>query len=1042
VFGPVGIGPRLALAFAAMAAVTCLVVLANFLSARSVTRDIQTAQSIRLPASLTAEQAQASLLKMQMRIRGYLVLSDPADVANYKEAKRDFEGHLKALQVLAKTLTAADAATVQSLSALYEKWVQLPQTLFDLHDNPLRNRAALRVARLEIQPRRVEALKRLEAMIETQRGLNDSVPVRSLMFDLVTFRSSFDSLTTNLIAYASSGDLTFRFAYGPQLSTNAALWLSLKSRQSQLGAGQREHVEHLEHLRAEIGELAIQVIDSATGERAYDDRYLYRTQVEPQAENMLRLLALLTARQHDQLQSDVERAEQSLGSARITGIGGGVLAIMLAVSMVMIAYRRIVRPVRSLTQVAQELAAGDATVVSPSQARDEITRLADTIRTRLRQDELQRIMASVPDALWSAEVDAAGALHYRYYSPVVEQIAGRPSAHFVASPLHWQEIVHPGDKDLMLQALQRIVSGESTREDIEYRIYRPDRTARWVRDSVRSTQLSDGRVVLNGVVSDITERRVIESELRARQEMLDLAQRVARIVAFDLRLAPGRTERWPEELDVLHGLERGAFDCTLASWKKLMPPEDWATVKQAMKRAHETGDVAYEYRVTHPDGSVHWLQVKGRLFLGPDKTPARMAGFVLEVTEQHQAKAELQRLEEQLHRAQRLEAMGTLAGGIAHDFNNILGAILGYGEMAARDALPGTRLKRDLDSIMAAGERGRALVDRILAFSRSAVGERVPVHAENVVREALELIAATAPENVTVEAHLNAGNAAMMGDPTQLHQVLTNLAANAMQAMSKGGVLEVRLHLVHLEASRLLTTGKIDAGPYLVLEVEDSGTGIASDILDRIFDPFFTTKEVGVGTGLGLSLVHGIISQIGGAVDVSTKPGAGSLFTVYLPQSGFAAEAMETSAQELPTGHGQRVVVLDDEEALARLTSENLIELGYSTITFVSSVAALRSIQAHPGDFDAVITDERMPDMSGSAIVREIRQLRPDVPIIVASGNLSPDLIAKVLEAGADEVLKKPVLLRELALVIARVLHIETATAPSSQQRPPATLRE
>ena len=1027
-----GIGPRLALAFAAMAAVTCLVVLANFLSAHSVTRDIQTAQKTRLPASLTAEQAQAGLLKMQLRIRGYLVLSDPADIAKYKDAKRDFEDHLKALQAIADTLTPPDAAAVQSLSALYEKWVQLPPTLFDLHDNPLRNRAALRVARLEIQPRRVEALKHLDAMIEAQRGLNDSAPVRSLLSDLVTFRSSFDSLTTNLIAYASSGDLAFRFAYGPQLSTNAASWLSLKSRQSQLGARQREHLEHLERLRAEIGELAIQVIESATGERAHDDQYLYRTQVEPQAENMLRLLALLTAHQRDQLQADVEHAEQSLGSARIVGIGGGALAITLAISMAMVAYRRIVRPVRSLTQVAQELAEGDETVHPPSHAGDEITRLADTIRTKLRQDELQRIMASVPDALWSAEVDAAGALHYRYYSPVVEQIAGQPSAHFVASPLHWQEIIHPDDKGLMLQALQRIVSGESTREDIEYRIYRPDRTTRWVLDSVRSTQLSGGRVVLNGVVSDITERKVIEGELRARQEMLDLAQRVARTVAFDLHLAPGRIDRWPEELDLLHGLERGAFDCTLASWKKLMPPEDWATVKQAMKRAHETGDVAYEYRVTHPDGSVHWLQVKGQLFLGPDKAPARMAGFVLEVTEQHQAKAELQRLEEQLRRAQRLEAMGTLAGGIAHDFNNILGVILGYGEMAARDALPGTRLKRDLDSIMAAGERGRALVERILAFSRSAVGDRVPVHAENVVREALELIAPTAPQNVTVQAHLNAGNAAMMGDPTQLHQVLTNLATNAMQAMPKGGVLEVRLHLAHLETSRVLTTGKIDAGPYLVLEVEDSGTGIASDILDRIFDPFFTTKEVGVGTGLGLSLVHGIVSQIGGAVDVSTKPGAGSLFTVYLPQSGYAAEAMEASTQALPMGQGQRVVVLDDEAALARLTSENLIQLGYSTLTFVSSVAALRSIQAHPDDFDAVITDERMPDMSGSALIQEVRRLRPDVPIIVASGNLNPDLVAKVREAGANGILKKPVLLRDLALVLARVLDVETARGPNS----------
>src|SRR5262245_3368884 len=186
--------------------------------------------------------------------------------------------------------------------------------------------------------------------------------------------------------------------------------------------------------------------------------------------------------------------------------------------------------------------------------------------------------------------------------------------------------------------------------------------------------------------------------------------------------------------------------------------------------------------------------------------------------------------------------MGTLAGGIAHDFNNILGAILGYGEMALRGAPKGSRLRRDLDSIMTAGERGRALVDRVLAFSRSGVGERVAVHVEKVVREALDLLEAKLPEGTRVEARLNAGRAAMLGDPTQVHQVLMNLVTNAVQAMPSGGTLSVSLNPVRLDTERVATIGNVAAGEYVVLTVADTGVGIAREIIERIFDPFFTTK--------------------------------------------------------------------------------------------------------------------------------------------------------------------------------------------------------
>jgi nitrogen-specific signal transduction histidine kinase/ActR/RegA family two-component response regulator len=415
------------------------------------------------------------------------------------------------------------------------------------------------------------------------------------------------------------------------------------------------------------------------------------------------------------------------------------------------------------------------------------------------------------------------------------------------------------------------------------------------------------------------------------------------------------------------------------------------------------------------------------MFFDADGKPERMVGFMHDVTERRRAEEEVKRMERQLRQAQRLEAMGTLAGGIAHDFNNILGAILGYGEMALRDAPKGGRLRRDLGSIMTAGERGRALVERVLAFSRSGVGERVAVDVEKVVGEALGLLAASLPEGVRIEPRLRAGRAAALGDPTQVHQVLMNLATNAIQATTSGGTVRVSLEGVRLDGAHVATTGTLGAGDYVVLEVADSGTGMSPEVLERIFDPFFTTKEVGVGTGLGLSLVHGIVTELGGAINVASTVGEGSVFTVYLPRAGDAGDELEREEPDVPRGNHQRVLIVDDEAPLVTLATETLAELGYVPVGFTSGVAALEVFRADPGRFDAVITDERMPGMSGSALIREIRGVRRAIPILLVSGYLGGAVVRRALESGADEVLKKPLSARELATSLARVLHARHA---------------
>jgi PAS domain S-box-containing protein len=479
-------------------------------------------------------------------------------------------------------------------------------------------------------------------------------------------------------------------------------------------------------------------------------------------------------------------------------------------------------------------------------------------------------------------------------------------------------------------------------------------------------------------------------------------------------------------MKLLEGQRSKSVTTTRTAWLSqiVFHPDDTSRLEAALKDHFEGRTPRYEceYRVLQPDGQWHWRRVSGRCLRDATGKPYRFVGSAIDITAQKQAQADKEQLELQLRQSQKMEAIGTLAGGIAHDFNNILGAILGYGELAQRQSAEGSAQRRHLDNVMHAAGRAKDLVDRILGFSRSGLGERIQVHIQSIVEETLELFAASLPAGIRLEARLNAHNAAVIGDATHLHQVVMNLCTNALHAMETSGVLGVVLDRVELSERKLLARGSLAPGPYVRLVVSDTGSGIPAAVLERMFDPFFTTKGVGEGTGLGLSLVHGIVTDLGGGIDVVTQVGAGTTFAVWLPVAGEIPSRGLEVERELPGGNGQTVMIVDDERALVALAEEMLAEIGYEPVGFDSSKAALKAFSAEPRRFDIVLTDEAMPELVGTELALEIRRLRPDIPIIVMSGYSGGQLSQRAGSAGVNEVLHKPLQRRDLAESLARVL--------------------
>ena len=383
---------------------------------------------------------------------------------------------------------------------------------------------------------------------------------------------------------------------------------------------------------------------------------------------------------------------------------------------------------------------------------------------------------------------------------------------------------------------------------------------------------------------------------------------------------------------------------------------------------------------------------------------------------------EQRRLEDQLRQAQKMEAIGTLAGGIAHDFNNILGAIIGYTELTLEDVTANKKVRRRLEKVLQSGLRARDLVSQILTFSRQTKKERRTISISPIIKDALKLLRATLPTTIQIHQHLETETDLIVGDPVQIHQVLMNLCTNAKHAMRKeGGTLELSLTEATLQSEESAALFHLDPGRFLKLTVSDTGHGIPPEITERIFDPYFTTKEKGEGTGLGLSVVHGIITEHGGAIRVSSEVGTGTTFQIFLPLSEDQSVAQPKAEKPVLRG-SENILLVDDEALLTESYGEILESLGYQVVTKTSSTEALETFRLQPRRFDLVLTDYTMPNMTGIQLAEALLKVRPDIPIILYSGFTEDITPQKAKSKGIKEMLSKPLSKHDLSAVLRRCL--------------------
>ncbi len=687
--------------------------------------------------------------------------------------------------------------------------------------------------------------------------------------------------------------------------------------------------------------------------------------------------------------------------------------------------------------------AGDCVAKSFSHINESTEQELRRALSELRASERSLAEAQEIAGLGSWDLDARNgkaswSRHmYRIFDANPEDPAVRTVEYFA------ERLVHPEDRERVIAALtQALEQGEAY--EIEYRIRHRDGSIHEVlaRGDVVERDEDGAPLRMLGTIQDVTERRREErrrerlneslaesnSELRRLNKQLQLA-------SLDQRESDSRyrsmVESCPDGIALLVGSTivfaneamirllkyENRADVVGRSGFSLIPETEYWQLQGALDLEEAPGYVSplLSSQVICADGSVADIELKYSLVLWHGDRAMQI--FVRDVTDRG-------KLEQQIRQMQKLDAIGTLAGGIAHDFNNILSGILGYADLARLDLPEESPSRASLDEVTRAGLRAKELVKQILTFSRQTPRSREPLEVSSVVLEALKLLRPSLPTTIDIRHELTANVGYVLADPTELHQVLLNLCTNAGQAMAGGGLLELNLRTIEVDEDFAKLHKPLEPGQHVLLSIRDTGAGMAPEVLERIFEPFYTTRES--GTGLGLAVVYGIVDDMRGCLTVYSELGRGTVFNIYLPQLEGGQHGSTASAEEmLCTGSGQHVLLVDDELQLMRLSERILQRLGYQVTACNSGVEALAAFLHDPAEYDLLFTDQTMPGLTGLQLARQVLEVRPELPVILATGFASANLESEARELGIRQLAAKPLMAGGIAAAVKNALKQE-----------------
>jgi len=651
---------------------------------------------------------------------------------------------------------------------------------------------------------------------------------------------------------------------------------------------------------------------------------------------------------------------------------------------------------------------------------------------------LRKIASEVPGVVYQYRLRPDGSSCFPYasdgmrgiYSIDPEDVRGDASQLFL--------MVHPDDDRELMASIQKSAN-ELSEWRHEFRILRADCTVRWIAASSIPKREIDGSTLWNGFFADITERKIAESALRTKTELLEITGRLAKIGGWELDLLNSQLY-WTSETYRIHELDE-LTKPSLEQGIQFYSPSAQQTLRSAVQAGIEQGRPwSLELPLITAMGNSIWVLAQGFAVMENGKA-TKLIGAIQDITDRRASEAERLVLELQLRESQKLEAIGTLAGGIAHDFNNILTVILNNAELGRLDVKSGDSqgAVRSLEEIRKAGERAQRLVQQINSFSRMQPTEFALLTLAPIIEESAELLRSTLPARVELIIDIAENVPPVLADAHLIYQVILNLATNSMQAMfGKPGRISIWLDTVAFSNETIVNHPIIKAiqekqsGPMVRLRVTDNGSGMDTALMERIFEPFFTTKVVGQGTGLGLSVVHGIVRSHGGVITVDSQLGVGTTFSIYLPPGPTDSHRPENfevihqyALESMVSESKPHILLIDDDEAVLSSIKYLLERLGCLVSDYTDQREALDAFCVDPSEFELVLVDYKMPSMSGIDVAREIRIMRSDMLIAITSGYIDNELRSLAEAIDVQYLIPKPCSVNELKSIVEKLISIQ-----------------